>query len=509
LTADRRRPRRAGLVFCLLSSGILLGPGATSAQTFHATAAIGARAIFTDNVNLAPADQATSDLAFHITPSVTFDGRTGRTQLNGRISAPATIYTRDGADNTVRVEGNVAAQYEAITNFMFVDATANVYRTYLSPFGAQPIDLAERAGNTYTAQTYSITPRIEGEASGNVKYLIKDQNIWNRLGDVGAGTRDSYSNLLDARISREIGLTEWQAEYQRDDVKFSDLQNLVTEVFRGRVRYQVTDQWRVFVTGGYEQVQGRIGETSNSIYGGGFEWRPTNRTRVSGFAEHRYFGTSYAATIQHRAARSVWSLKAGRGASTYPQLIANLPAEADVASLLDQLFRTRITDPVERRTAVDQFIAERDLPTVLSSAVPIYSERIQIVEHVTGSVALIGVRNNVTINVYRSRNQAFRPIALPAVTEVSDTIQTGATVDWRRPLAPLLVMGAQLGASQAEANDGGGAKTKQWHARIGLTRKVGPSTQVFAIAQHQTFESDVTNDYRENAVVIGFTHVFD
>ena len=50
---------------------------------------------------------------------------------------------------------------------------------------------------------------------------------------------------------------------------------------------------------------------------------------------------------------------------------------------------------------------------------------------------------------------------------------------------------------------------KQWNARIGITRKVGPSTQVFALVQHQNFESDVTNGYRENSVVLGVTHVFD
>src|SRR6266478_1743658 len=70
-----------------------------------------------------------------------------------------------------------------------------------------------------------------------------------------------------------------------------------------------------------------MASSSNSgvIYGGGLNWRPTERTAVDGYWEHRFFGSSYNWQVSHRLPNLALSANFTRGLSTFPQLALASP----------------------------------------------------------------------------------------------------------------------------------------------------------------------------------------
>src|SRR6185437_15126846 len=86
--------------------------------------------------------------------------------------------------------------------------------------------------------------------------------------------------------------------------------------------------------------------------------------------EHRVFGPSYRIQLGNRTQLTVWSVEAARQITSYPELLATLPA-GSVPTLLDSLFSSRVPDPTERQQFVQQFINARGLPQTLGDPLAI------------------------------------------------------------------------------------------------------------------------------------------
>ena len=100
--------------------------------------------------------------------------------------------------------------------------------------------------------------------------------------------------------------------------------------------------------------------------------------------EHRFFGASYLVSFDHRRPLSVWSFRASRDITSYPQQLANLSAGGDVNGLLNTLFASRVPDPAARQTFVDQFIRQRGLPPTLAGPISLFSQQVTLEESARG-----------------------------------------------------------------------------------------------------------------------------
>ena len=129
--------------------------------------------------------------------------------------------------------------------------------------------------------------------------------------------------------------------------------------------YQIDPQLQIAPRIGYEKDDFPFRSNQDIVYGIGGSWSPTDRTQVSGFWEHRFFGSSYSAQLSHRLPNAAISANFSRGLTSYPQLALAIPAGATVTQFLDAAFTTRIPDPAERAAAVQQFLATTGLPPTL------------------------------------------------------------------------------------------------------------------------------------------------
>ena len=76
------------------------------------------------------------------------------------------------------------------------------------------------------------------------------------------------------------------------------------------------------------------------IYGAGLQWSPSDRTQVTGFWEHRFFGSSYSAQINHRLPR----IALGRELLPRPQQLSAERPDDSGGCQCDDVRRRRVRD---------------------------------------------------------------------------------------------------------------------------------------------------------------------
>ncbi len=502
---------------------ILFGLCATAsadlvADTFRVVPSIGLSETWTNNVGLAPSGSKQADFITQISPGVALSETGPRTSLAGFISVPVVLYARTGAENNqAYVQANVTGSVEAIERFFFIDAAASVSQQYITPFGAQPPGLVNATANRYTAQTYALTPSIKGVMPGGVTYELRDYNLWSVASGASVALSNAYTNDLIGRLTRNPTPTGWTVEYERTSVDFTTQPPLLTQLGRVRLIHQPDPEVQVSLSGGYENNDYTFTSYRGPIYGVGGIWHPTDRTNVEGWWEHRFFGASYLFNFMHRMSQSVWIANASRNITTYPQQLAALPAGFNTSFLLNELFLSSIPDPAQRQAAVNQFISNRGLPTVLSDPVNLYTEQIQLQELASASLGLLGARNSIFFSIFYSKTQPITAAGntLPGLLGVlSNSTQEGVGAGWTHTLSPQMTFALNgvatraVSNSQQEAVAAGIGTTKQAYVTATLTSPLGPNTTVNAGISYQVQSVDLGTGYNAFSIFAGLLHTF-
>ncbi len=466
----------------------------------------------TDNVDLAPSDQKRSDWVNEISPGLQFAGASAHAKVDGSIVLPVLLYARTSENNYVQPQVNITGSVEAIEHFFFIDASVHVSQQYITPFGATPNNLANATDNRYTAQDYTISPYIRGRTKNVIEYEVRDTNTWSLANVHSADSANGYSNELAAHVRRDARPTGWSVEYDRTEVKFTDRQSENTEIARARVIYWPDPTLQLSLIGGYEDNQFTITRERGPVYGAGVSWRPGERTALDATIEHRFFGTGYHFTFNHRMPLSVFEVRASRDTTSYPQQLADLPAGSNVSQLLNSVFSSRVPDPVQRQALVDQVIRNRGLPGQLSSPVVLFSQQITVVESFAASYGILGARNSILFTAYRSKDTPVEDLdsALPPqfLQDLNqDSTQVGANVAFSHSLTPTVGLGVDAYWYRTTSNEGG-ETTRQYGADARISRALSVLTTLFGGVRVQSLSSNISPGYREFAVFVGMTHSF-
>ena len=134
--------------------------------------------------------------------------------------------------------------------------------------------------------------------------------------------------------------------------------------------------------------------SKDTVYGVGFEWRPTERTNVVGKWEHRFFGSSYLFSFDHRtpltdlerpglAQHHDLSAAARRRCRQAPMW------RASSTSCSCRAFPIR--SRASRRSTSSSAIAA--CPQTLTSPVTLYAQQIVLQQQQSATVGLVGARN--------------------------------------------------------------------------------------------------------------------
>jgi uncharacterized protein (PEP-CTERM system associated) len=496
----------------MLAGGCALFTATACGQTWHFQPSAAVEETLTNNVNLQPSGSAKGDLVTEITPGFTVSEKGARTSLTGSVRVPILVYINTGGQNNKALpEANLTGRFEALEKFLFIEGAASAQQTFLTPFGAQPVSLANATANRYRADTYRLSPYIKSSTSRDIKFELRDDNIWTRPSGAPAGTtNDSFTNHLIANISRDPTPVGWALEFNRTSDKFGGQPALVTQLSRVRVPVQVDPELRVSASGGYEDDRFTFTEPQGVIYGVGADWRPAPRTTAKGEWEHRFFGSSYKFSFDNRTPLSTWNLKASRDLTSYPQQLASLPAGGDVAATLNQLFLSRIPDSEERQQVIDQIINSAGLPASLSGPLTLYTQQVYLQQLARATVGILGARNHLLLTAYRTRTEPISGSGNPlpaAFFAQNNNTQTGANVVWDHPLTPVATFSVNAAIAKTVANAGLEGTTRQRSVIAEWIGQLSPSLTVHAGMRYQIVHSDVSTSYHEAAIFAGLSYI--
>jgi uncharacterized protein (PEP-CTERM system associated) len=426
--------------------------GGALAQKWTYTASAGATATYNHYFG---ANQQQDGLVACLTASLAIQSSGGgRLKLNGSLGATQFLCVGPGQNNNFTPAVNLAANLEVLEKFFFIDATANASTSFLTPFGPQPANVTVATNNRYIQQTYSVSPYIQGVLAQNISYSLRDDNVWTSssgYGNSSARVPTTYYNNLNGQMSSVIGNGGgWTLQYTRQAYdNGTDTGTYVIQVGRAIASFAVDPQLTLSLRGGYEADafpalsanDGSLLPSQNNsgpIYGAGANWRPTDRTLVNGYWEHRFFGSSYNWAVTHRLPNVALSANFTRGLSSYPQLALVIPAGLSVAQFLDAAFTTRIPDPAQRAAAVAQFLAQTGLPPTLASPLNFYAQSITLQQTASLSAVWVGALDALGFTLFNTQTEAISGTGSalpPAFQGGTNNTQTGGGVNFSRRLS--------------------------------------------------------------------------
>ena len=320
---------------------------------------------------------------------------------------------------------------------------------------------------------------------------------------------------LNGQIGRPSGAGRrygWQVDYNGSYVKYNNQEPYTLHLGRGILFYQVTPDFQISARGGYENNNYALNDYSGSIYGAGLDWRPTARTVLNGFWEHRFFGDSYQANFQHRTRLTGWRLTGSRGVTTSAQQLQL--GQGIAYDVVDAAFASRIPDSAQRQQEVQRFLEQTGLPPYLTQPLYFYNQQILLQDRVEAAFSLFGARNSLVFTVYWSEQEPITGTGttLPAFLSANQNYVTqGASANYTHQLsgtANLSLLALRNHTRYRSSFIPGSVDYTIFRALF--TSRISPRTSWFAGARYQW--QDPSNPpyakYNEAAVFGGIDYAY-
>ena len=506
--------RRAGT---LAAAGVLAGvvplltPIDAMAQAWATEVGVGSQLELTSNAALGEAD-GRGDTILSVRPHIRLFREGGQFKLSGSASLDGIVYLNHTQSDRLQPQADLTASLKVVPRLLFLDADLRAFQTNVDPFGARQ-EAGSTSENSVTTVVARVTPRIEGTAGEHLRYLVRSDNAWLNEGGATASvvgsTSEGYFGEHSAFIERDPAPGGWRLEAQRSDTRYrnSTLLPLVIDTARATVLYSPGADIRLGVHTGYERTSF---DENGVIYGAEVKWEPSPRTVLSAFGERRFFGSSWRLAFDHRTPAFAWNILSSRTLETSAQTQVDLPPTNNVAALLDGMFTTRFPDPVERARAVQDFITSRGLPTSTLQPIALRQQQLSILNLNLATVALIGVRNTVSLSGYHSRRQdALDASVIPSGGSPTNNTQVGASVALTHQLTPSHNLTASADWSRiTAAAEFGGERTTQAGVRLQVNIRPAPRTTLAVGARYRVLDSNSSVNGNEEAVFVGLDHRF-
>jgi uncharacterized protein (PEP-CTERM system associated) len=473
------------------------------------------RETYTDNAFIGQGTPK-SDWVTLVTPGIRIDGRSRRFTANFAYTPSAVFYARNSEGNDVINNLDAFGRLEAAENFFFVEATAKIGQTFITPFAAQPADPAIASVNRQETRTFSLSPYLRHVGS-DLEYELRNANTWTDSATVGLGK--FRTQKWTGHVTRPVRVFGATLEFDHTDISYYDSlierNDDTSSLYRARLYYQPDPAWRLSVSGGEEENNYVLQQTQrSSIYGGALAWRPSARTSGDLEYEQRFFGPSKLARFSHRTRLSSWSVSYSRNTSTYQQEILRLPP-GNTTELLDAAFLARFPDPEQRRTAIEQFRTASGTPAFLSNSLAFYTQRVYLREGVEASVALVGRRNSIVFTAFAAESSDISADALgllpDAILLARRIKQRGFGASAQHRLTPSMNIAANASRINSREEQPGDFQSRNDYFNLTLNRSLSPKTIAFAGAAVIRFDSQdpgAVPNQDSTAVFVGLNHRF-
>lgn len=482
--------------------------GAGNVPAWLVTPRISVSEMWTDNAALGSSAQGgRNDMVTTIRPGLHVDSNSARLKAYFDYSLNQVMYANNENKNKTVNALNTFGSLEAWQDHFFVDFRGNVSQQNASAFGVLSSSDQSINANSLETSTYGISPYLRGHLLGFANYLVRyDRSTTSTSGSTHFGN-DKEVWTLDLSGDTALSSLSWAFDANQQSVEYDTGRHIEADRYYGTLRWEVQPQFRLIATGGSEANNyASLTKETHPTHGFGFDWAPTERTKLSVMRERRFFGNGHSVAFSHRMARTIISYTDTRdvmatsqsgtvGVGTFYDLIYALTASDPRVDPSDTAARTALTNAYFAYTGLSPTAV---IPSnfLASQASDVRNQRL--------SLALSGVRNTVTFMATKIRREALinQTIVLFNDSFHDSTIinQRGFSVNW----AHRLTAETSLTALAMRMDTTGGAghsnlHTTQKSLNVNLSTQLGAKTTASLAVRRTDFES-ATNPYTENAV---------
>jgi uncharacterized protein (PEP-CTERM system associated) len=502
-TGGGRRHRRALLPLLL---GLAYAP--SSHAEFKVVPSVSVSETWTDNVNLAPEGQAQHEFITALAPGLSISENTQRLQFALDYHIRKYLYSNKEAANLNGSSRDLQARLNArvIEDLLFLDANASRSQQAISAFGPQSSDNTYTRTNRTEVSNWSVSPylrrRIGSVADLQVRYTR--DSVKTSVAGYGSTASDNADVVLASAGDRRVG---WNLRYDRQHLS-DHYGNSSSSNAQAGLSWRVQPSLTLNGGVGYDKYDYEAlgGNTRGRNWNLGFQYAPSPRTSLNLSLGRRYFGNSRSLLAVHRSRHTVWNITYDEAVTTTRQQFL-LPATVDTASLLDKLFMASITDPVQRRQAVDAYMASSGLPASLANNINYLSNRYMLQKQFRASVGFTGVRSVLMLSAFDTRRNALSVQQTDSALLGNNLVNLNDNVRQRGLEATLSYRMSTRSNASATIENGHseslttGLRQKNRSARLGMHRQFERKLQGTLELRHvQGGYLGSTQTYTENAV---------
>lgn len=441
-----------------------------------------------------------ADLISQVTPSVRITSQGGRVRGYVDYSLSAIGYLRSASSNELqnRLAANVVV--EAVENWAYLDASANVSQQSISAFGTRTADSSLANGNRTETRSFSLSPYVRGRLFGAADYEARYTQTWNRNGSTDLG--DSTSSQTFLRLSGDRGsqLLSWSVDASLQTYDFDAGRRTDDDRVRGILFVVPDPQLRISLIEGIERNNiASLEKENHSTPGLGVDWQPSERTRLSAEYEKRFFGNSHSYSFDYRTPRTAWRISDTQDITTgFAQ--PTLTSLGTIYDLFFQQFASLQPDPALRAVLVDAFLRANGIsPTAQlfagSLASTVTRQRRQQL-----SFAFLGLRDTLTLAASRTKGGQLGPATLLVgdFANNNQIDQRGVSVSLAHRLTPSAALDVVASIDRVSGSVRGDTTILRSLSAI-WNLQVSRRGSLAVAARHSSFSSQ-TDPYTENAV---------
>jgi hypothetical protein len=442
--------------------------GNSSAAEWTVSKGAKAEVTLTDNVELSEDDEQ-SEITTSITPRIAFAGKGARANVKFSGAVKINDSSRGAGTFNPRIQAN--ADSELIKQLLYIDGSFKASQNALNPFTSGGGDTENESDNVTTTYSYSISPYVKRRLKDFATFLARYtyDEVIHTNDDAANSAGQSVNVSLDS--GPMFSRVSWGLGGQVRKVDNDDGDNSEFKSADANLGYRFNRAWRVNASAGKEWNDFTTVKSDNDGTRWDFHaiWTPSPRTSLDiGYGE-RFFGGTPSLDFTHRSRRSTIKLGYSRELTDARTLI-----------LQEQLFIE--TDPITNQ------------PILVARDIPVLGDSVLVNERFDGSYTLQGKRSKLRISADHSTQ-----IYQDAVTDGSKLM--GLSVNFDRTLDGKTSANAGIRWRHSEQSSGEEADTGS--IDVGLTRKLGPKTNVKLSLRHTERDSDVADDsYDENRVTV-------
>lgn len=494
----------AAMLLGIAVAGPVSAQEEVSAKTRRAwliTPSVSVKETYSDNANISSADKR-SDWITEIGPGIRIDGQTARLKLYVDYRLRNLIYANNSRGDQVQHSLNSFGKLEVLENLLFVDVSANIMRQQISALGSQSAANYSVNNNNTEQRTFRMSPYLQGRLAGFANYELRYSDTRSRSDSAAAPEADS--SVWSGRISGATPMVAlgWALDADDQRNEYIGRRTNDSDHWRGALTYAVSPQFLLSVDAGRERNNYLSSEMkSYSTHGFGFEWRPTERTRVSGNRESRFFGNGHAFLLSHRFARSALKYSDSRDVMVMPPQ-TTLVGLGTYFDLFSSILASQYPDETERALMVQALLATYGLSPNAIVTTDFINAQATVKRRQELSYAIQGARNVVTFSISRSLDERLGTAILVGVNDFSTTStirQRGFNASWSHKLSALSSVGLSAGYLRSLTDSDADIRTTHKNVSATITTRLGAKTQGSLTARRTEYDSPVA-PYTEHSL---------